>query len=127
MFSEVVAVSTVDDWSREDRDWTHGIKACAPGLPVLTTDAGLVHLKELTTLERLSLRDLRVTDAGLVHLSRLSKLKKLSLDNTHVTDAGLAHLKLLTSLRLLSVAKTQVTDAGVADLKRALPRLTIVR
>jgi len=47
-----------------------------PGSPAIEvqfnkiTDAGLVHLKGLTRLQLLGLRDTKVTDAGLEHLRR---------------------------------------------------------
>ena len=93
LFGDVIAVD-VDDFQGL-RDWTHGIRW--PALIVHTSDAGLDHLQELTTLEVLSLSNIHLTDAGLAHLRGLTKLKMLSLDNTQVTDAGLTHLKGLTS------------------------------
>jgi hypothetical protein len=42
-----------------------------------------------------------VSDAGLVHLRGLSRLERLDLRRTAVTKAGLAHLKRLTGLRNL--------------------------
>ena len=35
----------------------------------------------------------QVTDAGLVHLKELTSLEALELDNTQVTDAGVEKLK----------------------------------
>ncbi len=68
-----------------------------------------------------------MTDAGLVHIKRLTSLEVLDLDLTHITDAGLVHLKGLTKLRELSLKNTDVTDAGVKELQQALPSLTIER
>ena len=45
----------------------------------------------------------KVSDAGLVHLKELSKLKDLSLAVTKVTDAGLVRLKGLTNLQKLDL------------------------
>ncbi len=81
------------------------------------TDAGLAHLKPLTSLKALSLTGTQVTDAGLAHLKPLTNLQTLYLDGTQVTDAGLAHLKPLTNLLWLYLEGTQVTDAGLAHLK----------
>ena len=56
------------------------------------TDAGLVHLKGLTSLKELRLVGfVRISDAGLVHLEALTNLQKLHLSFTQVTDAGLVH------------------------------------
>ena len=52
-----------------------------------------------------------VTDAGLVHLNRLATLQRLSLSDTGVTNPGLVHLKDLTKLETLSLGGTQITDA----------------
>ena len=88
------------------------------------TDAGLVHLKGLTSLQTLSLGG-PVTGAGLVHLKGLTNLQYLYLGGTQVTDAGLVHLKALTNLPRLNLTLTQVTDAGVAELQKALPNCRI--
>ncbi len=84
----------------------------------LVTDAGLAHLKGLTSLQDLDLSCTAVTDAGLVHLTGLTSLQDLDLWSTAVTDAGLAHLKGLTSLHRLDLSWCElVTDAGLAHLK----------
>ena len=66
-------------------------------------------------------------DAGLVHLRGLTQLRRLSLHSTRVSDAGLEHLRGLTQLRRLNLAGTEVTDAGVNELKKALAKVTIKR
>ena len=80
------------------------------------TDAGLVHLKGMTKLTNLTLYNTQVTDAGLVHLKGLTNLQELHLGGEKITDKGLVHLKALTSLQKLSVSHTQVTDAGLVQL-----------
>ena len=90
------------------------------------TDAGLVHLKGLTSLQYLGISDnTKITDAGLVHLKGLTELQSLNLGLTKVTDAGLAHLKGLTSLKKLWLYNTKVTAAGVKQLQQALPNCKI--
>ena len=78
------------------------------------TDAGLVHLKGLTTLAWLSLWGCdQITDAGLVHLKGLTTLKSLNLwDCDQITDAGLVHLKGLTTLEWLSLSRCKQTAEG---------------
>ena len=83
------------------------------------TDAGLVHLKGLTSLRLLALDGTQVTDAGLAHLQGFTNLDKLIIRDTLVTDAGLAHLK-VTSLKALYLGRTQITDAGLAHLNEEL-------
>jgi hypothetical protein len=90
------------------------------------TDAGLVHLKGLTSLQHLSLSN-KVTDAGLAHLKDLTSLQMLNPSGSQVTDAGLEHIKRLTSLKTLYLTGTQVTTAGVEDLQSALPKCKIIK
>src|SRR6516165_6070854 len=68
------------------------------GRDILVTDVELEPLKELTSLESLSLIAKPVTDAGLEHMKGLTRLKFLWLGATQVSDAGLVHLAGLTSL-----------------------------
>ncbi|GEM_PF-858321 len=80
------------------------------------TDAGLIHLKELTELRALFLGK-RITDAGLVHLRKLRELQMLDLAGTEITDAGLAQVRKFGKLWSLSLEETRVTDAGMVELK----------
>ncbi len=57
------------------------------------SDAGLVHLKEMTTLRRLYLSETSITKAGLVHLKGLVKLQTFHLDGSRVTDTGATELQ----------------------------------
>ena len=84
------------------------------------TDAGLIHLKGLADLKRLSLDGCRISDAGLAHLGGLKNLEELSLPATEVTDAGLARLKGLRKLRKLRLQESNCTLAGVVHLFTAL-------
>ena len=81
------------------------------------TDAGMLYLKALTSLQRLHLNRTKVTDAGLAHIRDLTELESLELDATNVTDAGMAHIQCLTRLKWLHLTDTQVTDAGVLQLQ----------
>ncbi len=81
------------------------------------TDAGMVHLKGLTSLETLRLANTQVGDEGVTHIAGLPSLKILFLAGTQITDAGLAHIGELTTLHKLCVGRTQVSDAGLVHLK----------
>jgi len=81
------------------------------------TDAGLAHLRGLTAVKTLSLRDTAVTDAGIQHLEGLTGLEELLLDATRVSDAGLAHLRLLALLKTLNLTNTRVTDEGLRQIE----------
>ncbi len=87
-------------------------------------DAGLAHLKGLTSLQDLYLPP-NMTDAGLEHLKGLTSLETLGLGRPNVTDAGLEHLKGLTSLRTLYLDAAKVTDGGMKGLQSALPKCRI--
>jgi hypothetical protein len=51
------------------------------------TDAGLEHLKGLTSLQRLWLGEIQVTGAGPEHLKGLTSLKSLGLNGTQLARA----------------------------------------
>jgi hypothetical protein len=89
------------------------------------TDDGLRSLAGLKELRDLSLSRSRVTDAGLSHLRGLNRLEKLYLNDLPITDRGLEHLKGLSSLRELEVFGTGVTQTGADHLSAALPRLAL--
>jgi hypothetical protein len=89
-------------------------------------DAGLEHIKGLTKMWLLTLDDTKVTDAGLVHLKEMTGLEDwLGLSGTQVTNDGLQHLTGFTKLRSLNLIRTRVTAAGVQDLQAALPKTLI--
>ena len=86
-------------------------------------DIGLADLKDLRQLRVLLIGGTRVTDAGLVHLRRFNRLQKLSLFQTQVTDASIPNLKVLSSLEQLLISGTKITDLGTKELQKALPNL----
>jgi len=94
-----------------------GILVCVNLTSEEITDADLVHLEVLTTLEDLRLGRTQVSDAGMVHLKCLTALRGLELDHTQISDAGLEHLKGLRKLRYLDLQDTRITDAGLEHLK----------
>jgi serine/threonine protein kinase len=90
------------------------------------SDAGLEHLKDLTSLKELHLfANPNVTDAGLAHLKRLTNLSALDLNATRVTDAGLVHLKGFTNLTLLNLMNTRISGAGFVHLE-GLTKITVL-
>ncbi|MCE9548502.1 MAG: hypothetical protein K8T25_23755 [Planctomycetia bacterium] len=93
--------------------WTSGMKD-PPRWPVQ-----LVHrvgVDYFARVESLRTSGKQVTDANLVHVARLKSLQLLLLDHTQVTDAGLKHLKNLTTLQDLMFIDNHVTDAGMENL-----------
>ena len=127
---ERVALSLVD-WEITDAGLVHlkeltNLQHLDLGATKIT-DAGLVHLKGLTVLRTLDLASTRITDAGLVHLTGLGELRNLSVSGLPISDHGLVHLKRLTNLNSLTLRDTQITDPGVADLKKSLPNCKITK
>jgi formylglycine-generating enzyme required for sulfatase activity/serine/threonine protein kinase len=80
-------------------------------------NAGMAHLKSLTGLTTLDLRNTQVGDAGLEHLKGLTNITWLGLDVTRVTNDGLVHLRALTKLERVGFQQTTVDDDGLAHLK----------
>ena len=62
------------------------------------TDAGLVHLKELTNVKTISLRFTKVTGDGFAHFKGLTNLTSLYLPGSTVRDIGLERLKNVPTL-----------------------------
>ena len=72
-----------------------GLQLTGLGIPNdAKTDLGLKHyLAALETHTALNLVGWRITDAGLVHLKGLTDLQKLNLGGTEITAAGIADLQ----------------------------------
>ena len=69
-----------------------------------------------------------VTDAGLVHLKGMTKLQKLFLvSKKKITDARLVHLKEMANLQTLVLRETKATDASVAELQKTVPNCEITK
>eukprot|EP00543_Licmophora_paradoxa_P011220 CAMPEP_0202458294 /NCGR_PEP_ID=MMETSP1360-20130828/24288_1 /ASSEMBLY_ACC=CAM_ASM_000848 /TAXON_ID=515479 /ORGANISM="Licmophora paradoxa, Strain CCMP2313" /LENGTH=774 /DNA_ID=CAMNT_0049078775 /DNA_START=145 /DNA_END=2469 /DNA_ORIENTATION=+ len=82
------------------------------------TDMGMIHLKKLRNLSRLSLFYCNITNAGLRHISHLTKLEVLNLDSREISDSGLAHLRTLKNLKSLDIFSGRITDSGCSHLAR---------
>jgi hypothetical protein len=114
------------------------------------SDAGLMHIAELSGLEQLDIRQTEVGDDGMIHLSAMTNLRKLWLWGTRVsdrgiarlrdvvnlqelwldgltsvTDASLAYLVDINTLREVGLSGTAVTSNGVAEFRRALPECRV--
>jgi hypothetical protein len=89
-------------------------------LPLNTiTDAGLIHLKSLTSLTSLDLGGLPVSDEGLDVLKDLPNLGGLYLDRTKVHGPWFGRLKSLPGLALIYLDGSAMTDEGLSHLKGA--------
>ncbi len=89
------------------------------------TDAGIEHVRQLTSLKELNLSRTSITDVALGNLYPLKDLTALDLAwCIQVSDEGLARLQGLRTLRSLDLSWCeQITDEGLAHL-RTLSNLT---
>jgi hypothetical protein len=81
------------------------------------SDKGLIHLKDLASLEWLSFYRCPITGSGLVHLRNLDSLRWLNLSRTQIRDEHLVHLKFLRRLMWLRLNDTSITDGAIEHLK----------
>lgn len=121
------------------------------GLPMTdATDADLVHLRPLNSLEELTLSGNReLTDEGLKSLgdlvnlkelyltdipidgsvisswNRLTQLEELNLSYTKLDEKHLVHLSGMKNLKLLDVTYTDFSDAGL-EFVRGLKQLSVL-
>ena len=83
------------------------------------TDAGMVHIAQLGSLEDLDLPNHGITDKGLAYITGLKNLKHLWVSrssNSPLTDISLKHISKLESLECLQISGTGFTDAGMDDI-----------
>ncbi len=74
-------------------------------------------LDRLPYLRELRMRESGVTDAGLVIVAPLTSLERISLGKG-VTDAGLARLGVQPALRMLDLSRTQITGEALHALEQ---------
>jgi len=77
----------------------------------------LGELAPLKQLEYLSLKQLPLDDAKLATLPVFPYLRYLGLDGTQISDQGLVHLARYPQLQTLWLDQTKITDAGLVHLK----------
>lgn len=85
-------------------------------LPPSISDAGLIHLTPLQSLQELNLRATRIQGAGLLHLQALPALQYLNMRSSRLEDDGLVFLTRCPALNNVDVRNTRVTIAGVEKL-----------
>jgi len=92
------------------------------------TSAGLVHLKDITTLERLNVCLTAVDDEGLKHLAKLTKMKRMAVCSSSVTGSGFAHLEGMKEIESINLHSSPASDAGLEAIGKltSLKRLEIV-
>ncbi|MCA9260565.1 MAG: carboxypeptidase regulatory-like domain-containing protein, partial [Planctomycetales bacterium] len=81
-------------------------------------DSILAHVRGLTQLQSLEMRNAKVTDWGVRQLVDTASLRELNLARAEVTDDGLEAIAAIESLEELDVSGTQVGDAGLRRLSK---------
>ena len=75
------------------------------------------HLSDLSALTSLDISASTINDEGLDFLERLQALEYLTI-SCQITDEGLKEFVKLPKLRMLQIASPYVTDNGIADLQK---------
>jgi len=89
------------------------------------SDVGAAYLKNLTSMERLTIGGADLTDRGLSYLSNMNNLNNLTLRG-NFTDEGLRHLEKLKSLKLLKIySANNFSPTALEHLRSRLPNLRI--
>lgn len=83
-----------------------------------TADDGLFHLAELPRLKQLGLGSSGVTDAGIIDLRHVRSLERLELGFTELGDEGMAALAELPRLKILDAQRTRITNGCVPSLEK---------
>lgn len=91
------------------------------------TDEGLGYLAGLPNLQTVIIPNMmcEFTDAGLARLSQLTRLEHLYLRVRGITDWGLLHLQRLPALKKLELWRESLTDAGVNRFRQARPEVEV--
>jgi hypothetical protein len=94
----------------------------------VVTSAGLVHLKDLKSLEVLNICLTACSDAGFEHLAGLTKMKRMVVCASKITGSGFAHLGGMTQLESINLHSAPASDAGLEAIAKltSLKRLEIV-
>jgi len=93
-------------------------------LPRGITGKGMAHIAKLTNLKYLWGGD---SDTALQHISKLHSLEFLLTGGSDITSRGLANLSTLTNLKELNLSGDSITNEGLANLKtlKKLERLSL--
>jgi hypothetical protein len=89
------------------------------------SDRGVSELRHLSSLKRLVLSHTKVRGDSLAQLAGLARLEELVLEGCPVGDEGMLSVLKLSQLRTLCLSETQITGASVRRL-RELPNLSVV-
>lgn len=92
------------------------------------TSAGLIHLKELTKLERLSVCLTACDDRGFEHLAGMTRMKRMTICASKITGSGFAHLQGMKQIESINLHSAPASDAGLEAIGKltSLKRLEVV-
>jgi Leucine-rich repeat (LRR) protein len=121
-----LADRVTDDWLKHLAGQSHLRRLELSGTAV--TSAGLVHLKDLKTLEILNVCLTAVDDRGLEHLAGLTNMRRMVVCSSKITGTGFRHLGGMTKLESINLHSSPASDAGLEAIGKmtSLHRLEIV-
>jgi sugar lactone lactonase YvrE len=92
------------------------------------TSAGLIHLKDLTNLERLNVCLTACDDRGFEHLAGMTRMKRMTICASKITGSGFAHLQGMKQIESINLHSAPASDAGLAAIGKltSLKRLEVV-
>ena len=92
------------------------------------TSAGLIHLKDLTNLERLNVCLTACDDRGFEHLAGMTRMKRMTICASKITGSGFAHLQGMKQIESINLHSAPASDAGLEAIGKltSLKRLEIV-
>ncbi|HUG90688.1 MAG TPA: hypothetical protein VML55_07645 [Planctomycetaceae bacterium] len=94
-----------------------GVEGISLPAPQRITGKGLIHLRALKSLKRLSLDECLIGEEGLAHIGRMSQLESLEIDEGGITDRDLRHIRGLVRLKRLSLINNGLSDRALVHLR----------
>jgi sugar lactone lactonase YvrE len=79
-------------------------------------DRGFEHLAGLIQMKRMVVCSSKITGSGFQHLGGMKQIESINLHSSPASDAGLEAIGKLTNLRRLEIVHTNVTDAGLKHI-----------
>lgn len=90
------------------------------------TDQGLETLKKFPNLQRLTLEgSTKITSAGIRHLVDVTSLEKLNLVRVKLDDSAVDSLSMMGGLREVYLFDSQISDEAIQRLKDARPQVFV--
>ena len=115
-----------DDWLQRLADQDQLRRLELSGTPV--TSAGLIHLKNLTNMERFNVCLTAVDDRGFEHLAGMTKMRRMVICASKITGSGFKHLQGMKQIESINLHSAPASDEGLEAISKltSLKRLEIV-